>query len=182
MTPLCCGMRSHPYLSLLFLSQCRSSFLYLSILPAGCLSSLLYPNFYLDLVGPASIVPWERCIYELANCSDSGRASASMNAVSRERFTPAAAADAVILTSLRAPAPSILWLAAPLTRKEYIVYRVSSMRAVRRRVWRLLAICAGVNASSPISPPSRTLGNRNPDPLRVTIAQFPPLVCTRPWP
>ena len=50
MRPLCCGMRSHPYLSsLLFLSQCRSSFLYLNILPAGCLSSLLYPNFYLDL-------------------------------------------------------------------------------------------------------------------------------------
>ena len=49
MTPLCCGMRSHPYLSLLFLSQCRSSFFYIYILPAVCLSSLLYPNFYLDL-------------------------------------------------------------------------------------------------------------------------------------
>ena len=50
MRPLCLGMTSHPYSSsLLFLSQCRSSFLYLNILPAGCLSSLLHPNFYLDL-------------------------------------------------------------------------------------------------------------------------------------
>ena len=75
-------------------------------------------------MGPSSIVSGERCIYELAHCSDSGRASASMNTVSRERFTPAAAADAVILTCRRAPAPSILWLAAPLTRKECIAYRV----------------------------------------------------------
>ena len=51
----------------------------------------------------------------------------SMNAVSRERFTPAAAADAVILTCLRAPAPSILWLAPSLTRNECIVFRVSSI-------------------------------------------------------
>ena len=51
-----------------------------------------------------------------------------------------------------------------------------------RVAWRLVAICAGVNASYPISPPSRTLGNRNPDPLQVTIAQFPSLVRTRPWP
>jgi len=50
MRPLCCGMRSHRYSSsLLLFSQCRSSFLNLDILPAGCLSSLLYPNFYLDL-------------------------------------------------------------------------------------------------------------------------------------
>ena len=48
MRPLCCGMRWHPHLSLLFCSQCRSSLMYLNILPAGCLSSLLYPNFYLD--------------------------------------------------------------------------------------------------------------------------------------
>ena len=102
MRPLCCGMRSHPYLSsLLFLSQCRSSFLYLNILPAGCLSSLLYPNFYLDLVGPASIVPWERCIYELANCSDSGRASASMNAVSRGGWWPSAPASTPVPPSPR---------------------------------------------------------------------------------
>ena len=84
--------------------------------------------------------------------------------MSRERFTPAAAAGAVIFTYLRVPAPSILCLAAPPTRKECVVYRASSMRAVRRRVSRLVAICAGVNASSPISPPSRTLGNGNPDP------------------
>ena len=55
----------------------------------------------------------------------------SMNAVSRERFTPAAAADAVILTCLRAPAPPILWLAALLTRNGCIVYRVSSVEFVR---------------------------------------------------
>ena len=51
-----------------------------------------------------------------------------------------------------------------------------------RVAWRLVALCASVNASSPISTPSRTLENRNPDPLWETIAQFPPLVYTRPWP
>ena len=43
--------------------------------------------------------------YELANFSGSGRASASMNDVSREHFTPAAAADAVVPTYLRATVP-----------------------------------------------------------------------------
>ena len=40
------------------------------------------------------------------------------------------------------------------------MYRLSSMPTARRWVGRLILICAGVYASSPLS---RTLGNRNPD-------------------
>ena len=52
MRPLCCGMRSRPYR--IVVPFARSSLnavarLHLNILPAGCLSFLLYPNFYLDL-------------------------------------------------------------------------------------------------------------------------------------
>ena len=57
-----------------------------------------------------------------------------MNAVSRERFTPAAVADAVIVWRLRAPAPPILWLDAPLTRKECIEYRVLHESRLQKRV------------------------------------------------
>ena len=71
MRPLCCGMRSHPYSSsLLLLSQCRISFLYLNILSAGCLSSLLYPNFYLNL-------RWVRLRLFRAHCSGTRRLSSS---------------------------------------------------------------------------------------------------------
>ena len=45
--------------------------------------------------------------------------------------------------------PSMLWLAAPLIRKECIVYRLTSMPAARRWVGRLVVICAGVNARFP---------------------------------
>ena len=44
------------------------------------------------------------------------------------------------------------------------MYRLSSIPAARRWVWRLVVICAAVSASSPFSPPSTTLGNRNLDP------------------
>ena len=44
------------------------------------------------------------------------------------------------------------------------MYRLSSMPAARRWVWRSVVICAGVNASSPFSPPSRPLGNKSYDP------------------
>lgn len=43
--------------------------------------------------------------YGLANLSGSGSMSEPMNAVSRQHFSPAAAADAVVLMYLLAPAP-----------------------------------------------------------------------------
>ena len=91
-----------------------------------------------------------------------------MNAVSRERFTPAAAADAVILACLRAPAPSILWLDAPLTRKECIVYRVSSMRTVADESggwW------PSVPASTPVPPAPRLLERSGTGTL--TLCEWP---------
>ena len=54
------------------------------------------------------------------------------------------------------------------------MYRVPSMPVARRWVGRLVVICAGVKAGSPFSPPSRTLGNRNSDPLRVPTAWVRP--------
>ena len=72
-------------------------------------------------------------MYERAKFADSCRTSASMNAVSRESFTPATAADAVNPvclcvrrlqtvtpqqpTRMLMTVPSILWLAASPTRK-----------------------------------------------------------------
>ena len=54
-------------------------------------------------MGPASIVPWERCTYELANCSDSDRASASMNAVSRGGWWPSGPPTPRLLERLASP-------------------------------------------------------------------------------
>ena len=128
MRPLCCGMRSHP--SFLSLTTCLHAVVDLSliILSAGCLVVLILPRLLpWPLVGSASVAPPERCI-RTCKLFGNGRASASMNAVSRDRFTPAAAADAVTPTYLRATAadfhpkypiitsmavPSMLWLAAP---------------------------------------------------------------------
>ena len=44
------------------------------------------------------------------------------------------------------------------------MYRLWSVPVARRWVWRLVVICAGVSASSPFSPPSRTLVKQTPDP------------------
>ena len=104
-----------------------------------------------------------------------------MNAVSRERFVPFDAdADAVSPTqylpataeglhptySIRTSmaVPSVRWLAAPPTRNECSVYRLSSIPAARRWVWRFKVICNGVYAKFPLPPLSRTLGNRKPEP------------------
>ena len=95
-------MRSHPYL--LSFSPFLSTVVYLSliILPAGSLLPLLYPNFCLDLWWVRLQLARGDAVHERANCSDSVRASASVDAVSRERFIPAVAADAVTPTYLRA--------------------------------------------------------------------------------
>ena len=86
-----------------------------------------------------------------------------MNVVSRERFTRAAAAYAVTPTHLLATAadfhptysirtsmavPSMLWLTAPPTQNEFIVYRLYSMPAARKWAWRLVVICTAVSATS----------------------------------
>ena len=89
------------------------------------------------------------------------RASASKNAVSRERlarldiaadlvtprYRPATAADLYPTCSTRTSmaVPSIRWLPATPTRKECKVHRLSSMPAARRRVWRFKVICASVS-------------------------------------
>ena len=102
MRPLCYGMRSHPYL----LSLCSLSWslfrLSLIIFPARFWFSLLHPHLFLD--------PWSvriqltpgNAMGERTNCPNRGTASASMNAISRERFIPTAVADAVTPTYLRA--------------------------------------------------------------------------------
>ena len=102
MRPLCYGMKSHPCLwSLYLFPECRS-ILFPIFFPTGFVLSLLCPNFYLGLwwVGRQ----WTRgnAVHERVNCLESGRASASMEAVSRESFTPPAAADAGTPTHMRA--------------------------------------------------------------------------------
>ena len=96
MRPLCCGMRSRPYR--IVVPFARSSLnavarLHLNILPAGCLSSLFYPNFYLDLWWGRLRLFRGNAAYKLANCSDSGRVSASMNTVPRGGWWPSAPAS-----------------------------------------------------------------------------------------
>ena len=200
MRPLCCGMRSHPYLIVSFhLSPMPSYICRLLSFPRLVLLSLLslfYPNFCLCLYWVQLQLAPRNAVYERANCSDNGRASASINAVSRERFTPTAAADAVTLTYLRATAAdfhptysrrmsmavsSMLWLAAPPTRKECIVYRLYSMPAAR--------IGRGGWWSSALPSAPRTLSFRLLKrletiiltPWRLTIAWIPPPVGTPPW-
>ena len=63
---------------------------------------LVYPNFYVDPWWVRLQLARGNAVCERTNGSESGRASASMNAASRERFIPAAAADAVTPTYLRA--------------------------------------------------------------------------------
>ena len=72
--------------------------------PRAVLLSLFCPNFYLGLSWVRLQLAPRNDVYERANFSENGRASASMNAVSRDRFTPAAAVDAVTPTYLRATA------------------------------------------------------------------------------
>ena len=119
-------------------------------------------------------------VYAFPNPADSGKASACINAVSRERFAPLdGGTDAVTPTYMLATAgdlhptyamrtfmavPSIWWLAPPPTRKECNVYRLSSIRCPQKWVWRFEVICAGVSAKFPFSPRSRTLGNKKPAP------------------
>lgn len=62
------------------------------------LSSLTPINSMFDVDYPVETL----CTNVRAHCSDSDRTPACMNAVSRERFTPATAADAVAPTNLRA--------------------------------------------------------------------------------
>ena len=83
MMPLYCGMGSHPYLSSFLLVLNAVAHFYLDVLPAGCLSSLLCPNFFLDLWWARLRLFRGNTAYKLAKCSDSGKASASMNTVSR---------------------------------------------------------------------------------------------------
>ena len=71
-------------------------------IPACFWLSLLYPNFYRDPWWVRLQLARGNAVCERTNGSESGRASASMNAASRERFIPAAAADAVTPTYLRA--------------------------------------------------------------------------------
>ena len=51
----------------------------------------------------------------------------------------------------------------PSQPEERTVYRFMSLPAARKWVWRLVVICAGVNATYIIFPHSITLGNKNPD-------------------
>lgn len=110
------------------------------------------------------------------NGLDSVRASASINAHSREHSAPAAVADAVTLTAyLRASVADlpatysistfmavsfILWSDAPPTWKANVVYRLSFMFAARKLAWMFVVISAGVNTRFPLSTLSRTLGKR----------------------
>ena len=55
--------------------------------------AVFYPNFYLGLEWVRLQLAPRNVVIERESCSDNGRAPASMNAVSRERFTLAAAAD-----------------------------------------------------------------------------------------
>ena len=97
MRPLCFGMRSHPYLLSLFLSLNAVEYLPRTILPTGFVLSLLCPHFYLGLWWFRRQLARGDAVRERANWFDSGRAAAS-----RERFTPAAAAEAVSPTYLLA--------------------------------------------------------------------------------
>lgn len=81
------------------LNAVHAAYLYLIILPAGCLSSLLCPIFYVDLSWAPLRLFRRNAAYELAALLG---ASVSMNAVLRKRFTPVSATDAVIPTYLRA--------------------------------------------------------------------------------
>ena len=103
-----------------------------------------------------------------------------MKVASREGFVPFDAdADAVIPTYLLATATDLhptysmkMFMAVhpcgdspPLpTRKECSEYRLCSIPAARKWAWRFEVICAGVSASFPLSPLSRTLGKKNPEP------------------
>lgn len=59
--------------------------------------------------------------------------------------------------------PPMRWLAAPPTRKECSMHRLSSIPAAHKWVWRFGVICTGVSARFPLAPLSRTLGKRNPE-------------------
>ena len=69
-------------------------------------------------------------VCERAKCSDSGRASASMNAVSREPFTPAAVTDAITTTYLRATVADFrpfLWVGAEYQRRCKTIHKTLDM-------------------------------------------------------
>ena len=82
MRPVCYGMRSHPYLSSFFLFLNAVVYLSPSVLPAGFVLSLLYPNFYFGLYWVRRRLARGDAVHERANYSDNDRASASMDAVS----------------------------------------------------------------------------------------------------
>ena len=102
-----------------------------------------------------------------------------MNAVSRERFTPATAADAVNPLCRACDgcglSPHVLHKNAhgrtahfmgrhPSYTEERTAYSFkSSVPAARKWIWRLVVICACVNARYIMFPHSIALGNRNPD-------------------
>ena len=153
-------------------SQGRS-YLPCNILPADCVSSTLSPKFNLDLSWVRLRFSRGNAAYERANGSNSGSTSATMNAVFRERLTDTADADTVAqrfcmrqLLGLEAPTyciqtstaiPSMLLLAAPLTRKEYTVHRLPSDVATCMLVDTFAVTYTIVNASFPFYPPSTML-------------------------
>ena len=161
MRPLDCGMRSRPYwLSLhhyLNVVACLPL-----ILSTGCFSSLFCPT--------SSRSPKGFCYrwlsrandaYDSTSPSENSTASASMNALSCERSVPLdATANAVARTNLLVTAedlpptyarrtsiavPSTRWLAAPTTRTERNVCRLSPIRS-RKWIWGFEVICTGVSA------------------------------------
>lgn len=115
--------------------------------PRVCFSSFSFRNFHLD--PPTSIVLWRCCmhIHELANCSDNGRTSDSMNAVvgertpylrrARGRYGPCAPAwdgcglpPRVLHKNAHCRTVRGYYGSLPLPpRKECIVYRLFSMLA-----------------------------------------------------
>ena len=133
----------------------------LNIVPARFLLFLSHLNLNLGFSWNPRQMACRNAVCEGVNCSDSGRASAVMGAVSRERSTPDADAFAVATTYMCAttaylhPAHSLRTsmvipsMSASPTRMGCIVYRLSSMPAACRWAGRFVAICGGVQASSP---------------------------------
>ena len=147
MGPLCCGMTAHPYL--LYLHHFLNV---VACLPpiscSGCFASKLSPKLCPGPLGVLLplVVPCQRCVHS-TNPSNRDKASASVNAVSRDRLVPFdSAAGAVTPTNLLAMAedfhpmcflrtsmvvPSIRWLAALPTHKECRVYRLFPILAAQ---------------------------------------------------
>ena len=158
--------------------QCCSIFVSI-VLRVAFVLSLLYPNLYLGPCWVWRLLARGDAVHGRPNCLDTCRASASMNAVSGERFTPAAAAD--VATPTVRICVRRLWTSTPRIHK--IIHcltvhvrtcRLSHSEGVHRVPLNLHASRPQMGREvdghlrwrqrqAPFSPPSRTTGNRNAD-------------------